>query len=93
MAATRPRSSSTRSSPTSRVRHRPLRGDRQHDHRPAGQWLGLDRGTQQWAINARAPYAGAGLWKNNLLTDASIFDFYNNLIDGDTKSEWQDFWL
>ncbi|HPK50607.1 MAG TPA: TonB-dependent receptor plug domain-containing protein [Opitutaceae bacterium] len=31
------------------------------------------------------------LYKSSTLTDASIFDFYNNLIDGDTKREWQNF--
>jgi hypothetical protein len=30
-----------------------------------------------------------GLWKGKSLTDPSIFDFYNNLIHGPTKKEWQ----
>lgn len=57
---------------------------------PDNGWVSL-HGTAQWAINAGAPYSKAGLWKNNLLTDASAFDFYNQLIDGDSKREWQDF--
>lgn len=57
---------------------------------PDNGWVSLN-GTAQWAINSGAPYSKAGLWKNALLSDASVFDFYNNLIDGDTKREWQDF--
>ncbi len=57
---------------------------------PDNGWVSL-LGTAQWAINSGAPYSKAGLWKNNAMTDASAFDFYNRLIDGDTKQEWQDF--
>ncbi|MDQ5978512.1 MAG: hypothetical protein QG602_1486 [Verrucomicrobiota bacterium] len=57
---------------------------------PDNGWVSLN-GTAQWAINAGAPYSKAGLWKNNLISDSSAFDFYNRLIDGDTKREWQDF--
>lgn len=57
---------------------------------PDNGWVSF-HGTAQAAINANLPYSKAGLWKNNLLTDASIFDFYNHLIDGDSKREWQDF--
>jgi hypothetical protein len=57
---------------------------------PDNGWVSL-HGTAQWAINANAPYSKAGLWKNNVLTDPSVFDFYNRLIDGDSKREWQDF--
>ncbi|HWA27926.1 MAG TPA: TonB-dependent receptor plug domain-containing protein [Lacunisphaera sp.] len=57
---------------------------------PDNGWVSLT-GTAQWAINSGAPYSKAGLWKNNALTDASAFDFYNRLIDGDSKREWQDF--
>ena len=32
----------------------------------------------------------AEIYKNASLTDSSIFDFYNNLIDGPNKKEWQD---
>lgn len=57
---------------------------------PDNGWVSFN-GTAQAAINAGAPYSKAGLWKNNLLTNASVFDFYNRLIDGDSKREWQDF--
>lgn len=57
---------------------------------PDNGWLSL-QGTAQWAINSGADYSKAGLWKNNLITDPAIFDFYHHLIDGDTKREWQDF--
>jgi hypothetical protein len=33
--------------------------------------------------------AGTVVYGNKSLTDPSIFDFYNKLIDGDTKREWQ----
>lgn len=57
---------------------------------PDNGWVSFN-GTAQSAINSNQPYSKAGLWKNNLLTDSSIFDFYNHLIDGDSKREWQDF--
>jgi outer membrane receptor protein involved in Fe transport len=57
---------------------------------PDNGWVSFN-GTAQAAINNNEPYSKAGLWKNNLIRDASIFDFYNHLIDGDTKREWQDF--
>jgi len=38
-----------------------------------------------------APYSAFGLYRNNTLTDSSIFDFYNNLLDGGNKKEWQNF--
>ncbi len=44
-----------------------------------------------WAQNARADWYNYGLWRSETLQDSSVFDFYNNLIDGDTKGEWQDF--
>ena len=48
--------------------------------------------TAYWAEREpTAPYQAWGLWKSNTLSDASIFDFYNNLIDGDNKREGQDF--
>lgn len=37
------------------------------------------------------PYASWGVWKNYTLSDSSIFDFYNNLLDGDNKKEWSNF--
>lgn len=42
-----------------------------------------------YAINAKLPNYSLGLYRNTYLTDRSIFDYENNLIDGNTKSEWQ----
>lgn len=39
--------------------------------------------------NFGAPYSG--IYKARSLTDSSIFDFYNNLIEGKNKREWNDF--
>lgn len=35
-------------------------------------------------------YRGTVKYFDNTLHDASVFDFYNNLIDGNNKREWQD---
>jgi hypothetical protein len=48
-------------------------------------------GYQQWALDTHQPFSAFGLYKNRTLTDSSIFDFYNNLLDGDNKHEWQNF--
>lgn len=45
----------------------------------------------QYATDARLPYYQFGLYKNPTMTDSSIFDFYNNLLDGENKQEWQNF--
>ncbi len=37
------------------------------------------------------PYRDQGVWKASTLSDSSIFDFYNNLLEGDNKNEWQNF--
>ena len=42
----------------------------------------------QWAKAAGLDYSE--IYKNNSLTDPSIFNFYNNLIDGNNKKEWQE---
>jgi outer membrane receptor protein involved in Fe transport len=55
-----------------------------------GSWASI-AGTSIWAVNAGLPYSGAGIFKNNMITDPSVFDFYHNLIDGDTKHELQQF--
>ncbi len=51
--------------------------------------------TAYWAERATpaegAKYQNFGVWKARTLSDASVFDFYNNLIDGDNKQEWQTF--
>jgi hypothetical protein len=55
-----------------------------------GTWVSTG-GTANWAVNSGQPFSTGGVYKNNLLTDPSIFDFYKKLIDGDTKREWQRF--
>jgi outer membrane receptor protein involved in Fe transport len=45
----------------------------------------------QYAKNAGLKYSQFGVYKNRAITDSSIFDYYNNLIDGPNKHEWQDF--
>lgn len=45
----------------------------------------------QFARNAGLPFAQFGVYKDNNLTDASIFDFNNTLLDGQNKREWQNF--
>lgn len=51
--------------------------------------------TAYWAERATAAegakYQNFGIWKASTLSDSSVFDFYNNLIDGDNKEEWQNF--
>ena len=48
-------------------------------------------GTTTYANQAGIKYSEQGLWKNATLSNSSVFDFYNNLIDGKNKSEWQNF--
>ena len=55
-------------------------------HRPVG--INTASG---FARQAGLPYAEFGVYKNIQLSDPSIFDFYNNLLDGPNKQEWQDF--
>lgn len=55
-----------------------------------GSWASI-ASTSVWAANAGLPYANAGIFKNNVLTDPSVFNFYRQLIDGDTKRETQQF--
>jgi len=54
--------------------------------RPAGV-----AGYAQFAKNAKLPYWNFGLYKDKSLTDSSVFDFYNQLLDGPNKKEWQNF--
>jgi len=44
-----------------------------------------------FAQNAKLPNYELGIYKDKSLTDPSIFDFYNKLLDGDNKKEWQRF--
>jgi len=48
-----------------------------------------------WAITtynnyARVALPGGKYYSNVSLSDPSVYDFYNNLIDGNNKREWQD---
>lgn len=50
----------------------------------------------QYAQNARLYYNNLpawqfGVYKDKSITDPSVFDFYNNLLDGPTKHEYQNF--
>ncbi len=51
--------------------------------------------TAYWAERATAAegakYQSFGVWKATTLSDPSVFDFYNNLLEGDNKQEWQNF--
>ena len=44
-----------------------------------------------YAFGAGLPFSQFGVYKDWTLTDSSVFDFYNNLMDGPNKSEWQEF--
>jgi len=55
-------------------------------HRPIG--IATQSG---FARAAGLPFAEFGVYKNKNLNDPGIFDFYNNLLDGPNKREWQDF--
>ena len=43
-----------------------------------------------FARNAELPLFGSGQYRAKSLTDDSVFDFYNKLIDGDNKREWEE---
>ncbi len=45
----------------------------------------------RYASDVGLPYSGSGVYKSVTLSDASVFDFYNQLLDGPNKKEWQDF--
>lgn len=55
-----------------------------------GSWASIAN-TSVWAVNSGLPYSGAGIFKNNMITDPSVFNFYKKLIDGDTKHDVQQF--
>ncbi len=42
-----------------------------------------------YATNAKLPGYQYGQYRNRVLTDPTVFDFYDNLIDGPTKSEFE----
>lgn len=47
------------------------------------------RNYQDYAYNAQLPYYNVGQYKAKSLRNSSLFDFYNHLIDGNNKSEWE----
>ncbi len=47
-------------------------------------------GVQTWSGSAGLPYSAIGAYRNETLSDPSVFDFYSKLIDGDNKREWSD---
>lgn len=55
-------------------------------HRPVGI-----ANQASYAVAAGLPYSGFGVYKNKNVSDPGLFDFYNNLLDGPNKSEWQDY--
>lgn len=60
---------------------------------PYGSPVGI-AGFSEYANNVNStnpsqfPGASSGFYKNKSLTDTSIFDFYNKLLDGPNKKEW-----
>lgn len=56
--------------------------------RYADQFYGLASGSS-YATNARLVNAQYGQYRNMSLLDSSVFNFYDNLIDGPTKSEFE----
>jgi hypothetical protein len=48
-------------------------------------------GYSSYATRAHLPNSDMGQYKDFQLTDSSIFDFYNHILDGNNKHEWQDF--
>ncbi len=51
--------------------------------------LSMDKIAEVEGTASLYPLATRGYYKDKSLTDATIFDFYNNLIDGDNKREHQ----
>lgn len=58
---------------------------------PNGSTMSSITTYRDWTRKTQQPGAFYGFTKNLLLTDPSIFDFYENLIDGPNKKEWQNF--
>ncbi len=45
----------------------------------------------QFARSARLPFSEFGVYRHRSLTDDSVYNFYDNLLDGPNKNEWQNF--
>ncbi|MDQ8183345.1 TonB-dependent receptor plug domain-containing protein [Pelagicoccus sp. SDUM812005] len=52
-------------------------------------YLGIDDASDA-AAKVGLPYSSIGGYKSKTLSDPTIFDFYNNMLDGDNKREWQE---
>jgi len=52
--------------------------------------VGIDRIDSTEGRTSRFPLASRGYYKDRSLTDESIFNFYDQLIDGDNKREFKD---
>lgn len=57
---------------------------------PYNRWMTIDSYTN-YAYKVGLPYANFGQHKEKHLTDESIFDFRDQLIDGPNKTEWNNF--
>ncbi|HLP07757.1 MAG TPA: hypothetical protein VK178_06295 [Opitutaceae bacterium] len=55
-----------------------------------GSYKGI-QSYDKWAFNSRLPGYIIQPFKSVSLTDASVFDFYNNLIEGNNKHNWNRF--
>jgi len=52
-------------------------------------YLGIDDASDA-AAKAGVPFSSIGGFKSKTLSDPTIFDFYNQMLDGDNKREWQE---
>jgi len=68
----------------------PTTTDTSRNNTTNGRYLGVVA-FDQYARNAGLPGATIGAYKPKSLTDASVFDFYNNLLDGPNKRNWSEF--
>jgi outer membrane receptor protein involved in Fe transport len=48
-------------------------------------------GYARWATRKQLPGYSINAFKERVITDPTIFDFYNNLLDGDTKQDYNNF--
>jgi outer membrane receptor protein involved in Fe transport len=67
----------------------PNTSDTSRNNTVNGRYLGIVA-FDQYAKNAGIPGATVGAFKPKSLTDASIFDFYNNLLAGPNKRNWSE---
>ena len=67
----------------------PTTSDTTRNNTVNGRYLGIVA-YDQFAKNSGIPGATIGAFKPKSLTDASIFDFYNNLLSGPNKRNWSE---